>query len=200
MNYTQQDVERALSLAKEAHDSINQRRKYIDKPYFEGHILPVVELARAYGLDELDQIVLAFHDTIEDVYPLKPQYDTKWIYQAFPDDEVIQGVLDLTDVYTKAAFPDWNRKKRHEAELKRLAKLSPRSKSRKLVDTLHNTEDIVFINKNDASAAGFAPIYLQEKMHMLHVFTDANPRLYRAAVEQVNRGLALIGHPDVIYG
>lgn len=200
MKWNESDVLRALSLSEEAHSSIDQRRKYSGESYFDGHIKPVVNMAREAGLDYEDQIVLAFHDVIEDVTPLKPMvYNEAWILSRF-DAEILAGVIDLTDVYTKAAFPDWNRKKRHAAELERQAKLPVRSKNRKLIDTLHNTEDIVFVHRNHPQAAGFAPVYLREKMEMLSAFTDADPILYRRAVEQINAGLAQVGHPSVIYG
>jgi len=62
MEYTEQDVERALAFAKEAHKG----QLYGTKDYFESHIKDVWYQLLIHGASYLEQIVGALHDIYED--------------------------------------------------------------------------------------------------------------------------------------
>ena len=72
-------------------------------------------------------------------------------------------VLELTDVYTSAAYPQLNRAARKALECERLATVSAKAKLIKRMDIADNTKTIV------ACDPKFAKIYLREKEALLEV-------------------------------
>jgi len=175
----------ACDFFRQAHESIGQKRRYTGEPYFN-HCLEVAESVSEIGGTE-DMIIAAFgHDTLEDVFPVKPQYDAYLIAREFGE-TVVKFVVDLTDVYTKEAWPDLNRAKRKALEVERLARTSPEAKTIKLADLLSNTKSIV------AHDPDFAKVYLKEKLAMLPHLADGSPILLQLASTQVIAGFASLG-------
>ena len=76
-------------------------------------------------------------------------------------EKILSLVVELTDVYTKENFPDYNRKERKSLEALRLAYVSDEAKKIKLVDIEHNSESIL---KHDPK---FSKVFLEEKKHLL---------------------------------
>lgn len=147
-----------------AHDSIGQTRKYTGEPYWT-HTERVAgilidSLIDLYGIVGFDTDMVAgllLHDVVEDVFPKNPDYSLKRIYNEFGP--VIAGyVHDLTDVYTKEAFPQYNRRQRHEQERIRMCLINDKSKVMKACDIRDNTEDISLSNP------GYAKSYIPEKI------------------------------------
>lgn len=68
-----------------------------------------------------------------------------------------------------------NRKVRKEVDRQHIAKASPRAKTIKLADLIHNTENIV------ANDKGFAKVYLAEKRLLLEVLTEGDVTLWNRA-------------------
>ena len=60
-------------------------------------------------------------------------------------------VVELTDVYTKAAYPRWNRRKRKRKESERIQKTSSDSQTIKYADIIDNCKEIV---EHDPDFAG----------------------------------------------
>ncbi len=91
-------------------------------------------------------------------------------------DAIVAIVVELTDIFTSADYPDLNRRERKEREAQRLSTISMRAKNIKLADMIDNSADI---QKHDPK---FAKTYLTEKVNILHGLRDAHlPLLQRAA-------------------
>jgi len=156
-------IERAQAMAHAAHDSINQKRKYGNLPYWV-HTDAVAEIVALHGGTK-DMIAAAhLHDVLEDVQPS----DKAGIYQAACigtqfGEPVLRFVWELTNLYTKEARPGWNRAKRKEEEHKRLAAISDEAKVIKLADILDNAQTI----GDDKEHLPFAVVWLGEKLHLL---------------------------------
>lgn len=146
-------IANALFFGEKAH--AGQVRKYTNKPYFAEHCVAVSELVRELGGDE-DMIIAALlHDTVEDT-------DTSlWEIRAAFGKRVAGLVDELTDRFTKEAYPDLNRAARKKLEAERLGTISDDAKLIKLCDMIDNTHSIV---KHDPK---FAKTYLREKADLL---------------------------------
>lgn len=178
-------IEKAQQVAHEAHDSIGQKRKYTGEPYWV-HTDAVAAQCASVGLRDEAVAAAHLHDVIEDVYPLNNKYDIYFIAREFGED-VAKMVTDLTDVYTKEAWPDLNRAKRKALERERISKVSPETKSIKLADLIHNTQSIVTSDKD------FATVYLREKLDVLPYLSDGHPALLNQAAVQAVAGCAAVG-------
>lgn len=158
--------------AREAHASVDQKRKYTGEPYIV-HPIRVAELVKKFG-GTTEQVCAAFlHDVVEDVEPYTYDFHfgdgnlfkTK-IHELLDDsnvdaDKVIQIVFDLTDEFIKEKYPDKNRRTRKALEVEHKKNISPESKMVKLCDVIDNTEDI---SKNDKN---FAKVYLKEIQELM---------------------------------
>jgi (p)ppGpp synthase/HD superfamily hydrolase len=178
-------IERAQKFAHEAHDAIGQKRKYSGQPYWV-HTDAVAATVATVTNDEEMIAAAHLHDVIEDVFPIKPEYDIYRIAKEFGE-RVARIVTDLTDVYTKEAWPDLNRAKRKALERERVSKLASDSKTIKLADFIDNTTSI------SANDPDFARIYLREKMAMLPNLTEGNSDLLNRASNQAVIACAAIG-------
>ena len=86
-------------------------------------------------------------------------------------------VQELTDVYTKEAYPHLNSDKRKQKELERFQKTSAEAQTIKYADILDNGREIV---GHDSS---FAPKYLKECIAILKTATKGNQDLHQLALE-----------------
>jgi len=158
-------VARARRFATEAHERIDQRRKYTNQPYQE-HLKAVAELVAGAGGDAEMVAAAWLHDTVEDTPA------------TFGDIERTFGrsvrdlVADLTDVSKPG---DGNRAVRKAIDRQHLARASARAKTVKLADLIDNCTDIC---RHDAS---FARVYLSEAAALLEVLDDGDAGLYRRA-------------------
>lgn len=157
-----------------------QKRKYTGEPY-TNHLRNVAEMAEKYVLYLGFEIGLC-HDLFEDTnvsakeladYLLRIGYNSE--QTAF----IVNGVIDLTDVYTSEAYPNLNRKARKQLECERLSLISANSQSIKYCDLIDNTSSIT---KHDPS---FAKVYLREKFDLLRVMDVGDNDLYNLAVKSV---------------
>jgi (p)ppGpp synthase/HD superfamily hydrolase len=178
-------IEQAQKMAHEAHDSIGQKRKYSGQPYWT-HTDHVAAIVASVGGTE-DMVCAAhLHDVIEDVTGKNPKFDLFLIGNTFGK-AVADMVVELTDVYTKEAWPDLNRAKRKALERERVAKISAASKTIKLADFLDNTSSIAEHDKD------FAQVYLREKLEMLPYLSDGNSDLLQRASIQAIAACATCG-------
>lgn len=137
-----------------AHRRINQRRRYTGERY-ESHPREVAEAVRVRGGTKQMIAAAWLHDTVEDT-----GVSLFWIGFLFGK-EVKKLVGELTDVYTKEAFPELNRAKRKILEADRIKRISKDAKLIKLCDIRSNIKSICV---NDPR---FAKVYLKEKAHLL---------------------------------
>ena len=174
-------VERARRYATEAHQRINQRRKYSNEPYHV-HLHAVAKLVEDVSGDAEMVAAAWLHDTVEDT-------------QATLDDieaEFGVAVAELVEELTDVSRPgDGNRAVRKAIDRQHLAQASARAKTVKLADLIDNCKDIT---RHDP---GFAQVYLAEMDDLLDVLQDGDKQLYRRAERAHARGIEKLGLPDL---
>lgn len=167
-------IDQAIAFATQAHESVNQRRKYSGEPYMV-HPLAVMQILKNCSSDPVSDEMLAaaaLHDTVEDTPVTLEQ-----VWQQFGP-QVGELVAWLTDVSTKDQGPRRVRKaidRAHTAEAPREAK------NIKLCDIIHNSDDIAGHDPN------FARVWLKEAQALLEVMQDADPELLQLATRTVQR-------------
>lgn len=171
-------IDKIKELATEAHG--NQKRKYSGDPYVT-HTFRVADIVKEYGGDDTQIIAAILHDVLEDT----PMSENELLMELLDivdvkmANDIIKMVRELTDIYTKENFPDFNRKARKEMESIRMNKISPRSQTIKYADLLDNGVDIM---KNDPK---FGEIYLKEKKNILKYMNKGNQELYQKCLSKV---------------
>jgi GTP pyrophosphokinase len=140
-------IENAIIFATRAHEG--QMRKDGITPYIV-HPLGVAESVRRYGGTEAQYIAALLHDTIEDCEVLWGE-----INDAFGR-AVADLVEELTNVYTKEAYPELNRAARKKLEDERIAGISDEAKLVKICDIAYNINDL-------SGLGGFKDRLLEEK-------------------------------------
>ena len=136
---------RAEQFSFDAHESIGQVRKFNGEPYWK-HPRRVRDLLLSVGVtDEAMLNASLYHDIIEDVFPEDPLYGLDSIIENFGID-VADLTLQLTDVFTKEAYPAGNRKVRKASENVRMSLISDRAKIIKVADISDNSASMPFSN------------------------------------------------------
>ncbi len=160
-----------------------QKRKYTGQPYWH-HLEEVAKLIQDYTPqpDDRPTIEIAFcHDLLEDVegmiWQVLREFLLNFKYTKWNVDRIVEGVIDLTDVYTPIKYPEFNRTQRKEREAIKLQYIPTYVKSVKYADLISNTSSIV---KYDP---GFARVYLSEKRHLLSLMKNGNFTLYAKAIQ-----------------
>ena len=161
-----------------------QRRKYSPERYIV-HPERVMQMCSQYT-DKLPVLAAALlHDVLEDT-PVTQRQIHEFLLTIMTQADVketLNLVIALTDVFTKAAHPRWNRKKRKAKEAERIQKTSADSQTIKYADIIDNCREIV---EHDPD---FAKTFLRECRALLKVMPNGNRTLYNEAVETVNRCL-----------
>ena len=155
----------AWAFAEQAHRSVDQKRKYTGEPYIV-HPQSVADIVQSVTHDENMVCAALLHDVVEDTSVTLLEIESRF------GQDVASLVSDLTDVSTREMG---NRKVRKEVDRQHIAKASPRAKTIKLADLIHNTENIV------ANDKGFAKVYLAEKRLLLEVLTEGDVTLWNRA-------------------
>lgn len=164
-------IEKARVFARQAHDSIGQRRKYSDEPYWK-HTERVAARVEFFKGSEEMIIAALNHDVIEDVSPEAPGFGLHDILKYFGP-IVAKYVIDLTNVFTKASFPAANRKTRHKWEAQRLSLVSDEVKIVKLSDRLDNVLTIPM--------DGFGKLYAEETRELVEAVRVTSGKWKRAS-------------------
>jgi len=197
-------IEKAQEVAHEAHDSVLQKRKYNNHPYWEhtdGVAALVEKTLREANKGELNaadiEVVAAahLHDVFEDVTPKNPAFSPEFINKEFGH-RVYTFVKELTDIYTKEAYSNYNRAQRKKMERERAANISNDAKTIKLADLILNSESIL------AEDPDFAKVYLKEKFQLLPSLLGGNSTLLARATAQTLEGFAKLGIqvPTIVAG
>lgn len=172
-------LEDIRNFADKAHGT--QMRKYQPHRYIV-HPVRVMETCRKYT-DELPILAAALlHDVLEDTDVTRDalyQYLQTVMDQAEAE-KTIQLVTELTDVYVKKDFPQFNRRKRKALEIERIRQISPDAQTVKYADILDNSNEIVEFDPD------FARVFLRECKVLLASIPDGNAELYELAQKQVN--------------
>lgn len=163
-------VNKAKEFATQAHNSINQIRKYTGEPYIN-HPLSVANIVSQVTKDENIIATAWLHDVVEDT-----PYTLSEIEKLFGF-KVALFVSQLTNVTKKS---DGSREYRKAKEREHISQACYEAKTIKLADIIDNTKSIESENPE------FAKIYMAEKRLMLEVLKDGNQILYKRAKMIIN--------------
>ena len=180
-------VEKVRAFATRAHEG--QMRKYADEPYIR-HPERVMKTCETHT-DAVHILCAALlHDVLEDTTVTEKEMFSflEDISDTQTANKIMSLVIDLTDVFVKKDYPQWNRRKRKALELERLEKTSPDSQTVKYADIIDNTNDIV------GNGDGFAVVFLRECRTVLKKMDKGNSELYAQALSSVDKGLENIGN------
>lgn len=154
-------IDKAKEFAREAHK--HQVRKFNKEPFFN-HVDRVAQTVSRFTNDENLICAAYLHDTVEDC-PISLDE----IHQQF-NHKVASMVEELTNKYTKDAYPNYSRKARKSYENRRLARISEEAKLIKIADRLDNVQSFV----KDDPKWGPSHYYKKETRTMLwYVFPDS---------------------------
>ena len=161
-----------------------QVRKYADEPYVT-HPIRVMQTCMSYSSEIPVLSAALLHDVIEDTELTRNEiFDfLSGIMDKHMAHRTVQLVEQLTNVYVKENFPQWNRKKRKKEEVKRLSKISADAQTIKYADIIDNCNEIIHHDMD------FAHRYLHECRDTLQAINRGNSVLYIRALETVNTGI-----------
>lgn len=123
--------------------------------------------------DEEAAMIAALHDTRED-HPERISEDD--ILSLFGI-RILEGIRDLTNVYTHAAYPTINRAGRKLLERERLAAVPQWSKVIKMLDIQDNLRSCFPMSADNAK---FSRVFANEKLALLEVIGGAYPPTYES--------------------
>lgn len=178
-------LEKVRDFADAAHGE--QRRKYTPERYIV-HPVRVMEICGRYSHSIPLLAAALLHDVLEDT-PVTREEIYSFLKTIMAQDEAhacIEMVVELTDVYTKDAFPQWNRRTRKEKEAERISRSSPGAQTIKYADIIDNCREIVQYDRQ------FGPKFLRECRQLLGVMQAGNRELYQLALQTVQKELAAI--------
>jgi (p)ppGpp synthase/HD superfamily hydrolase len=170
-------ITRAREFAITAHESIGQKRKYSDDPYWV-HPERVAAMVADFGGTPEMVAAAWLHDTVEDTPVTIEEIEAEF------GSEVMALVDDLTDV---SQPEDGNRAFRKAMDRDHTAQASADAQTVKLCDLIDNTASIV---EHDVK---FARVYLREKKLSLEVLTKGDKRLQTLAWGKLREGAKQIG-------
>jgi guanosine-3',5'-bis(diphosphate) 3'-pyrophosphohydrolase len=175
-------LEKIRDFADKAHG--NQQRKYTPERYIV-HPVRVMEMCRSYT-SELSVLAAALlHDVVEDT-PVGEKDIQAFLVTVMNEEEARETtglVIELTDIYTKAAYPRWNRRKRKTKEAERIGQTSDKAQTIKYADIIDNCKEIV---EHDPDFAG---VFLRECRSLLNAMPDGNADLRKEAFQTVEQCL-----------
>jgi len=168
------------AFAAKAHNG--QKRRYSPDPYII-HPESVMNICAAYSTDACIWYAALLHDVLEDtpVTLEKLQSFLESTLEPADAERTIGLVVELTDVFTKANFPQWNRQKRRLKEAERLGRASAAAQTIKYADILDNCKGIAQYDPD------FGPVFLRECEMILDHMKKGMPALYQNARDVVKR-------------
>lgn len=179
-------LEKIIAFADNAHG--DQKRKYTPEKYIV-HPVRVMETCRKYD-NRIEVLAAALlHDVLEDT-PVSRQQIVEFLHTLLPRTVVLKIatlVEELTDVFTKAAFPVLNRKARRSMEAERLQNVSADAQTIKYADIIDNSLDIQIHDPV------FGRKYLKELKQILDLATRGNKDLLKVANDVVDKGIEQLG-------
>lgn len=173
-------LEKVRQYADDAHG--DQKRKYSNENYIR-HPERVMRLCSKYTSDLSILAAALLHDVLEDT-PVTKEELAEFLQSVMEKDlakETAEIVVDLTDIYIKKDFPQYNRRKRKELEAERLHKANPKAQTVKYADLIDNSIDIT---NNDPD---FARVFLKEARAIILNMDQGEPELYQKAQQVLNR-------------
>lgn len=171
-------LQKVIGFARQAHG--DQQRKFVDEPYIN-HLVRVMEICKQYSSDIAVLSAALLHDVLEDTTVTRVEIK-KFLLPLLNEKKAIHTVNlveELTDIYTKNQYPEWNRRKRKSKEAERLSKTGSEAQTVKYADIIDNSLHI-----KDAET-DFARVFLSECRALLKAMTRGDSRLHEKAVETV---------------
>ena len=158
-------VTSARLFAFNAHNAIEQRRKYTGDPYTV-HLERVAALVASVVDDEAMIAAAYLHDTVEDTETTLEDISSNF------GTEVAYLLTYLTDI---SRPEDGNRKTRKQLDREHIAKGNEHVHTIKLADLIDNSDSI------QTHDPRFAAVYMEEKRLLLEVLADGHPELLARA-------------------
>lgn len=178
-------IEKLKTYATDAHEG--QQRKYTPEPYIV-HPVRVMEICRKRTGDTAILAAALLHDVLEDTPVTKGQMGE--FLRSVMDHETaartLRMVVELTDVYVKQAYPQYNRRRRKDLERQRIAKTSSDSQTVKYADIIDNCREIVRHDRD------FARVFLHECRATLKTIQDGDRQLFEEARTIVENSLEIL--------
>jgi guanosine-3',5'-bis(diphosphate) 3'-pyrophosphohydrolase len=176
-------VEEILDKVKDFADKAHgdQTRKYTPERYIV-HPIRVMNICREYT-DALPVLAASLlHDVLEDTAVTSRDMNQFLVTLLGPQQaaRTTKLVEELTDIYTKKNYPNWNRRKRKAKEAERIEKLSPESQTIKYADIIDNCKEIVEYDPE------FAGVFIRECRSLLKKMLKGDQELYRIACNTVD--------------
>lgn len=179
------DLIRAVQFAVEAHGA--QTRKGSTTPYVLHPIRVAHEIVSRYpDAPEALGIAALLHDVVEDTPETLARVEERF------GPLVAQWVGEVTNQFTKVAYPDWNRAKRKACEVARLSRMSPEAQRLKMCDRLDNLNDL------EGLPADFVRTYVEESRGLAEALWHADPALGREIHNAADAVLDRLGSPDTV--
>lgn len=161
---------KAFDFAQQAHGS--QLRKYTKEPYID-HLERVASLVKSVPHTPTMVCTAYLHDVLKHT-----SVSPKTIKKNFGK-EVALLVDELTDEFTKEAYPHLNRRWRKKKEAERMAEINWGAQTIKLADILDNLPGIV---EHDLK---FAKTYVREVEVLLENLQDGDASLRQRVIEEI---------------
>jgi len=176
-------LQQVRDFADQAHGE--QMRKYAPERYIQ-HPLRVMAIVQEYSSSTPILAAALLHDVLEDT-PVNKQAITDFLQGLMPSTQVtrtVQLVEELTDVYVKANYPHWNRRKRKSKEAERMEQTSADAQTIKYADIMDNAGQIVDQDPD------FAKVFLSECRALLKKMEKGHTGLRDKAAAVVDNALS----------
>ncbi|WP_276503449.1 HD domain-containing protein [Terrimonas pollutisoli] len=172
-------LEKIKEFAAKAHEG--QWRKFADEPYIK-HPVRVMNICQRYSQKMSIPAAALLHDVLEDTTVTQAELN-QFLHSVMDNltaSETMKLVGDMTDIYTKQQYLQWNRRKRKAMEVERMQKTSPDAQTIKYADIIDDCLDL-----NNAEP-DFARLFLFECRALLKAMIDGNNELRQIAIKTVD--------------
>ena len=175
-------LKKIKNFADKAHGE--QMRKYTPERYIV-HPVRVMEMCRQYTNDTAILAAAILHDVLEDTSVTQNEMHEflLTVMDAETSKRAMDLVIELTDVFVKSAYPNFNRRKRKALEVERLLKTTAGSQTIKYADIYDNCFEIVKYDPH------FAKIFLSECKNILVKLDKGEPHLWQKAKDVVDASI-----------
>lgn len=160
--------------------------KRTTEPYFN-HLIAVALLAEP--ATELGYEIGLCHDLLEDTGTTEAELRNALLEFGYSDQQanlITCCVTELTDVYTKIAYPHLSKSKRKKKETARLLMLSPIAQTVKYADLIYNINWMLKYDQKHAKR------YLHKKQLLLAQLNQGDRGLWQMALNHIQTGLLIL--------
>ena len=157
--------------------------KCTNEPYFE-HLKFVAEMAAPAAL--LGYEVGLAHDLLEKTITTCSEFYESLIDFGYSNEEaklIVKQVIELTDVFTKAAYPELKKSVRKNRESSRLTLISRDSQTVKYADLIYNIKWMLLYKPK------LTEKYLKRKFRLLKLMNNGDPDIHQQAILLIKENL-----------